>query len=97
MYKHIHALWFFYKKLSEIAIFSIIPSTSSAEFIIYPSNAACMAGSLKTSFIPVKNLLYIKVKVTFAVEKTITETSDCKTIPSDCITESSDCKTTTSD
>ena len=88
---------FFYKMLSEIAIFSIIPSTSSAEFIIYPSNAACMAGSLKTSFIPVKNLLYIKVKVTFAVEKTITETSDCKTIPSDCITESSDYKTVTSD
>ena len=51
----------------------------------------------KTSFIPVKNLLYIKVKVTFAVEKTITETSDCKTIPSDCITESSDYKTVTSD
>ena len=64
---------------------------------LYPSNAACMAGSLKTSFIPVKNLLYIKVKVTFAVEKTITETSDCKTIPSDCITESSDYKTVTSD
>ncbi|EDV05591.1 hypothetical protein BACINT_04739 [Bacteroides intestinalis DSM 17393] len=42
-------------------------------------------------------MLYIKVKVTFAVEKTITETSDCKTIPSDCITESSDYKTVTSD